>query len=49
MKKGEMHVNFQKIYSQHGFELVNIHEGIKQPFREVKKTLTREVYLLRKK
>lgn len=45
-KKNNVHMNFRKIFSRYGFEEVNIREGIEQPFREEKKTLTREIFLL---
>ena len=47
--KGNIHMNFRKIFTRHGLEEVNIYEGLKQPFREEKKTLTREIFLLVKK
>ncbi len=43
-----VHMNFRKIFTRHGFEEVKIREGLEQPFREEKKTLTREIFLLRK-
>lgn len=48
-KTKNAHMNFRKIFTRYSFEEVNIHEGIEQPFREEKKTLTREIFLLVKK
>ncbi len=47
-KLKNVHMNFRKIFTRHGFEEVNIREGLEQPFREEKKTLTREIFLLKK-
>ncbi len=48
-KEKNIHMNFRKIFTRYGFETVTIREGLEQPFREEKKTLTREIFLLVKK
>ncbi|MBN2101863.1 MAG: methyltransferase domain-containing protein [Candidatus Aenigmarchaeota archaeon] len=47
-KTKNVHMNFRKIFTRHGFEEAKVREGLEQPFREEKKTLTREMFLLRK-
>ncbi len=47
-KKGYLGLKFKRIYSSHGFEKIKINK-INFPIKEGKKTLIREIYLLKKR